>query len=331
MEFNECAAILEEFEARYPHVLSSRNAHGIQIAIVNDKLIIQLLVTAKMDVDSLRNEEVMPESFSYGLGGQENILETQVLESSIPRAISGVGYPAHGAGIFAFGTIGWNILLNNELICISNWHIFCGAGNDTEIGSNICISSTGSVLPHKFMPEAELFAFQKLFPASTNIVNSWDCALGRYLRGSDFIANLRSCSKDGDVYPYPQRLSENVSLRTGEEYRKVGAASPICRTGQLQAIGNRYINYNVNNATVPYNFKNQLIFSCMSTSGDSGSTVVRASDNTVTGLIFAGDDSYTIANPMFNVGWEYQGTTIQPNGMEAPMFTGKFPPCTTNL
>ena len=44
-------------------------------------------------------------------------------------------------------------------------------------------------------------------------------------------------------------------------------------------------------------FGGQLIYSKMSDPGDSGSVSVRDYDKTVTGLVFAGNDESTIANP----------------------------------
>jgi hypothetical protein len=73
-------------------------------------------------------------------------------------------------------------------------------------------------------------------------------------------------------------------------------------------------------------FQSQLIFSKMTDPGDSGAVIVRQSDTTVTGLNFAGNDTETIANPIYLAGWRRQGSIRFDGGAEIPMFAGNSLP-----
>jgi len=221
------------------------------------------------------------------------------------------GDTAWGETLPGQGTVGWSFVLNRVVVALSNWHVFCPNGNDTPLGWNLFLNNN---------LEATLSAFQAL----SKVGNIWDYALGQYINASDALAEMRPCD-DGSQEPYPMALSKGVVVGDGATYHKVGAREPICRTGTLNGVGSISVDYKSEGGVRV--FDNQLIFSKMSDPGDSGSVIVRESDNTVTGLIFAGNDGETDANPIFQAGWSYMGTLrLSPNGPDLPCFAGDVVP-----
>jgi hypothetical protein len=315
MEFDECVAIIDAFKSGYPNVLIRKNAHGIQVIVENGEPLVELLVTAQVEESQLKADEVMPNTLTYSKNGLEQEISTRVVERQIPSAQGQMGRPAIGTGATPgeFGTLGWNFILNNQMTCMSNWHVFCQNGNQTPIGTGITISNTGSIWDGTV--QANLSAFQ---PISPNGANFWDYALGIYVNQADFMTQFRPCA-DGKTPPYPLNgLSKDVKIGTDTSYRKVGARDAVCRTGRLVAVGDRTVNYD---GTL-FKFQQQLVFSDMSSPGDSGSIVVRTSDNTATGLLFAGDDTESLANPIYRLPWSYQGFFTYPNGSQVANFVG---------
>src|SRR5207249_4992511 len=67
-------------------------------------------------------------------------------------------------------------------------------------------------------------------------------------------------------------------------------------------------------------FSSQLFFSKMTDAGDSGAVIIRESDNTVTGLNFAGNETDTVANPLFKNNWHKIGSVRFEGGSDIPMF-----------
>jgi hypothetical protein len=311
LSFEECRAVLDQFKRAHPEFLMRSEVHGVQVVQVQDKPVLVVLVTDDVKKDSLLPDEGLPDSFAYEFAGQKIFVAVQVTVGPVAKAHTGVlchpGDPASGDPVNYFGTLGWNVYLNNVLVCLSNWHVLCAQGNDTPIGWNVSINSS---------LEARLYAFQALYPTG----NIWDYALAQYIQPVDAAGVMRSCV-DGGVLPYPGSLSSPASVHVGDgaQYYKVGARAPTCRTGTLIGVGDRKIQYDDNTIRA---FQSQLIFSKMTDPGDSGAVIVRQADASVTGLNFAGSDTETIANPIFLAGWQRTGSIRFDGGAEIPMFAG---------
>ena len=335
LTYEECTFIIKQFREVHPTIMMSRNVHGLQVAFV-DEPVLQLVVTSKIERSKLPSDEIMLNSFIYNYNGSQRNIRAEVItakillphgkqlkiDDSLPASKAG-NESARGVGVRAgdtatatvlsgFGTAGWSFILNNVPVCLSNFHVLCGYGNDTPIGSRVNLKGQNI---------ASLFVFQPI--TFGWVANTWDYALARYDNINDALGEMRKC-QDGVVYPYPQKLSQDVRVGGEQTYHKAGAREPICRSGRLIAIGDRLVG--------PYKmagnqnawFTGQLIFTIMSRSGDSGSVVIRDSDNTCTGLIFAGDDeTETIANPLFRNPWEYVGSLkLEKSSTELPVFSG---------
>ncbi len=48
MTYEECQAIIEQFEKSQPNVVMNPNAHGIQVVLDGEESVLQLVVTAKI-------------------------------------------------------------------------------------------------------------------------------------------------------------------------------------------------------------------------------------------------------------------------------------------
>lgn len=188
--------------------------------------------------------------FSYSFDGEQKKIGIEVIERPIAKAYSAdkhstsshlfdnnhllidpvkAGDTAAGLGLSGYGTAGWNIILNGSAVCLSNWHVLCPFGNQSPLGSLIALNG---------VLQATLFSFQRV--EITN--NIWDYALAHFDNAAAACGEMRSCEEE-NAYPYPQRLSPKNSVKIGDGnvYSKVGARPPICRTGTLVAIGDRWV------------------------------------------------------------------------------------------
>lgn len=302
--FEECEAVLDAFRQSHRRLLNEQGVHGVQVIVGDDGLVVELLVTTadqQLALESL----LVQKTVQYYYAGQMKKVPIHVVVKQHARAHARPGDSAHGDGLPGSGTLGWNIILNGKVVCLSNWHVFCANGNDTPIGWDLFLDGRR---------EATLYAFQQL----TISDNTWDYALGEYINTADALDHMRLC-EDGSEIAYPQALSP--SARFGATYSKVGDRPPTCRSGTLVGVGDRAINYH--DGITRY-FKRQLIFSKMTDPGDSGAMIICESDNTVTGLNFAGNDSETIANPLYLAPWKSLGISAVPGyeRLYLPSFEG---------
>lgn len=327
MNYDECISILRQFEKAHALTLLDTSVTGVRVSMEGEPAL-EISVTTGTEVARFAQEFNVPQSFQYENQNGKQYINVRVVESDIYEALEAQGVldsetddalvalptrsgdPARGVGLPGIGTAGWTIFLDGVLVCLSNWHVFCPAGNNTPIGHPVEINFQNVAAVHFFYPVPQALP-----------LNLWDLALAAYTDPTAATAQMRSC-EDGVISPYPRRLTGDIRLGDGAIYRKVGMTRPICRRGRLMAVGNVSVKYGDNNIIW---FHDQLIFEKMSDKGDSGSVIVREADNTVTGLNFAGTPidttgpQETIANPIFRLGWTFGGTRFI-NDVEIPAF-----------
>ena len=320
MTIDEANFIVSEFRRIFPMILNEVNAHGLVVTMADNDPLLELRVHKKLPEEHLTDDVLMPKRFVYSYKGDERQLRTQVREASLP--ISSAADPSNlkieagsmvkgqDSGDFV-GTVGWNILLNNVPVCVTNWHVICGRGNDTPYGRRVLFPLAANL----DLDLASLYAFQPVYKSGANY---WDYALARFDHESFASGAFRQCD-DGGVRPYPKRLTSVPKF--GQEHYKVGSRLPICRTGTLKSVGGITIRFPDNSQAM---FERQLLFSRMTDKGDSGSVIVQVADNTVTGLNFALnlETNETIANPLYQAGWQRTGSFTNENGDEIPAFMG---------
>jgi hypothetical protein len=198
--------------------------------------------------------------------------------------------------------------LDGVLVCLSNWHVFCVNGNSTLVGYPL-------ELGFSFQRIAHLHAFYEVRPNASNL---WDFALGAIDDPSAVLDQMRPCD-DGFVYPLPRGLAASVNV--GDPCHKVGAGlgAPTCRQGSLRGITSVRVDYG---SFGQIWFEDQLLFQKMTDPGDSGAVISSNTDNKVVGLNFAGNNTDTVANPIYKLGWRFQGTFVVGN-VELPSFASR--------
>jgi hypothetical protein len=335
ISYEECQAILKQFQDRHRLLMMRDGIHGVQVA---EPGVLQILTVTPQDETVLPKQLQIPANFTYRYEDKDKTLQTKSIVTEIYRALTtesstGAGNTATKRSkvvpdaketraengcepgdeargdMWSYGTAGWNFYLNNVPLCISNWHVLCARGNATPLGSDIVLSG-------------ENWATLYMFDPVHIHRNVWDVAFARYRDPHRALDTMRPC-EDGSRLPYPDRLSprESVKIGDGAAYYKVGAREPTCRKGHLVAVGNVTVDYD----DARRYFEGQLIFTKMTDPGDSGAVIVRESDVTVTGLSFAGNSSESVANPLFLRSWIPNGFRRLPGIGEIPMFTSSDP------
>ena len=215
------------------------------------------------------------------------------------------GQRARGDGSSGSGTAGWFFYPAGEsnLVCMSNWHVFCTQGNDSELGQR-CLLNGQDI--------AALHWFQRIVN-----YNKWDLAFARVDDDhiDDIEARMQPCS-DGSEFSYPSDWTLPSKVTTGAAVHKIGYRSG-CTRSTLDGFGD------LNVRGIGY-FDGQLRFSNnFAAPGDSGSIVILDEDESVMGLVFAGSDdgSATWANPIYQANLELVGWRRTRGGQAMPEFS----------
>lgn len=310
----ECNAILAAFDSQFHLVYADHRVVRID-ARVDDKDRPQLVVVFRTGTPERRRLLASLVESDHAVVVYEyegRPLEAEVVSDEDSLAILQVkpGSSAWGAGSDSSGTVGWNLILDYQLVCLSNNHIFCPAGNATPIGSLVTLNrNTFASL-----------AFFEPVPSSAG-VNVWDLAIATYHLPAHAEDHMRHC-EDGLEFPYPQTFASSVSVNDGERYRKVGNRPPICRSGaRLSSISKVKVDYG--GAVGVVWFTSQLVFEKMTDPGDSGCIITRESDNAVVGLNFAGSDRVSVSNPLYTIGWARLGAVAFDTGVTLPLFDSR--------
>lgn len=305
LDDTECLTILDSFRKENIHLYSDPNFTGASVRLEkNDVFLAAYSLSGKVPLSGTYKLQ-----YSYrGITEKLEIIQEQ------RNTFSGLGGFKDGSSVLDpasmyNGTGGWSFFLNlgggfMPLVCISNWHVFCQvAGNSTSIGIPINLDSFN----------ATLFSYNNVYE---NELNDWDFALARYENISDCAKAMRACN-DGTIHPHPTSLSTNVKLGDGATYRKIGSgiSGNICAEGKLLEFADFPTHFTIGpgiGTKRRYWLKNQLIFDDIGSPGDSGSVVVRTSDNTVTGLLSSSDPGTgtgkMAANRLYARQWKVIGT-----------------------
>lgn len=189
-----------------------------------------------------------------------------------------------GHGLSTAGTIGGIFLdLNNKPVILSNNHVIA---NENKAAAGDAIYQPGPADQPKNRSNiiANLHKFVKL----NNHNNIQDSAIA-YLDQSIVLSDLIN-----DVYPdINQRLQGFGQAQVGQMVQKCGRTTGYT-TGRVLGLNASFsIQYDFGMAR----FNKCIVLSAMSQGGDSGSIIQDMQGNAV-GLLFAGSDRVTIANPI---------------------------------
>lgn len=228
-----------------------------------------------------------------------------------PQAAA-AGSAGYGSGLQGYGTLGWFIILDGTLICISNHHVFCANGDETPIGTSVYAG-----FPNSGVRIGSLNYFDPLATANPRLFDFATAAID----DPSLVAAAFSACADGSTFPYPRRFGFDSDLSPTSVYATVGARPPTCATGKFRGLTSTRVGPYPGNRS--YFFVEQLLFDPISNPGDSGSIVFERNSGRVLGLIFAGVDGVrSIANPLYRKGWTYLGTRAM-SDFELPVFTSE--------
>ena len=283
-----------------PDLLGIDGVVGTAVGVGADGAAVVLVYTARPGVLGLPlmldgtpvRTEVTGEFWALGDGPRAKEADNPVnRKGRFPRPVP-IGVSGGQADVTA-GTIGARVSDGERTFALSNNHIFANR-NDANRGDDILqpgrvdggtdpANSIGTL--HDFEP----LRFCGVLTCPNNLV---DAAIA--LTSSD---NLGTSTPD-DGYGEPQTKTTTATL--GQAVQKYGRTTGLT-TGLVSGI-NATITVNYNTGTA--RFVDQILISDgrFSQGGDSGSLVVTRSsggdDRRPVGLLFAGSNTHTIANPI---------------------------------
>jgi len=120
LSYAECKAILEQFRPAHQNFLRRNEVHGVQVMILDGSPTLVVLVTKKIEDSELRQDERLPERFTYHFEAREASLPIAVKVSAVARShnLCQPGDPASGDPQSYYGSLGWNFYLK-VFSCVS--------------------------------------------------------------------------------------------------------------------------------------------------------------------------------------------------------------------
>jgi hypothetical protein len=301
-------------------LMKRHNAHGIIVTnkVVNGKItkkkVVQFFVLKKKPEAELLAKELVPKKIKG--------IETDIVEREIPKALNvntsrirpiqpgySIGHYLITAGTFGCivyknrdyyisngekryldGPVAqsfkrilpwFGFIVNSEQqpMILSNNHVLANV-NKGKIGD--CIIQPGKYDGGRDPQDkvAELYDFIKLVGGV-----SVDCALAKPINNyfTDFIIAIG----------VPKGIA---TVKVGQEVQKSGRTTGY-KKGKVTGFGSIQIDYGEEGLIL---LKDQILTTCISAGGDSGSLVLDMDGNAI-GLLFAGSTQDTIINPIKNV------------------------------
>lgn len=200
-----------------------------------------------------------------------------------------------GHGSISAGTIGGIFLdKHNKPVILSNNHVLANE-NKSKVGENIYQPGPTDSKINKSNIIGRLTKFVRLRSAN----NIQDSAIAR------IDPQLIATNQINDIYPHiNQRLKGFGSVSIGQSVQKCGRTTGYT-TGRVLGVNASFgVQYDFGIAR----FNQCIVISAMSKGGDSGSVIQDMAGNAV-GLLFAGSNKVTIANPM-NIVQDFYGLKL---------------------
>ncbi len=317
MTFEEMSQLLEEFELANVDFFHTEAFIGSTLLLGEDGNPSSFEIA--WDQDSLGEREIPYAEAQLSLVKWEgNVLGVTQVRTSMPRVQNAshpfhVGTRARGRGLGGYGTAGVFFTLDgSDLLVLSNHHVFCTQGNQTQFGHRVELASASNDGFGSFEDVGSLVAYERVEKQGWNL---WDVAFARADQPHRF---LSSFPRFYGINANLRFANPNEPLKPGV-FETGGARPPHKGTGCLEGLGNTNVRWV--DGTVRL-FRNQLRFSKMTDPGDSGS-VIYSTDTAqplIFGLGFAGSDRHSWANPIYQYNWTYKGTRVLDGGMEVPAF-----------
>ncbi len=231
-----------------------------------------------------------PDGKPGGKPPKEEVDPTARFDRPVPIGVS-TGHPAITAG-----TVGCRVTGGTNVYALSNNHVYADE-NNAKIGDSVLQPGTydGGVDPDDAI--GTLFDFEPIV-FSTSANNTIDAAIA--ISSTGVLGN----ATPSDGYATPKSQTVAVTIDTiNMPVKKYGRTTGLTK-GRVYAI-NAAVNVGYSSGVA--RFVDQIIITpgSFSAGGDSGSLVVvdgkgrdRGDDRKPIGLLFAGSDLYTVANPI---------------------------------
>ena len=256
---------------------------------------VRRLVTGKI--------EALPKGGKPG-GGGSTYSPTSRWPRPVPIGVS-TGHPAITAG-----TIGCRVKSGSTLYALSNNHVYANA-NQATVGDAVIQPGTydGGTSPADDI--AQLHDFRQIsFDGSNNTIDAAIATIEPISRTDDRPRVDNATPSNG--YGIPSQTTVAAYIR--QPVQKYGRTTSLTK-GRVYALNAAvnvsYGDLNGDGQDEVAHFVGQIIITAghFSAGGDSGSLIVTQSGNNPVGLLFAGSNSITIANPIDLV-LSYFGVTV---------------------
>ena len=223
------------------------------------------------------------------------IRPNQVFRARVRPAMPGssVGHPGGNAG--TLGCLVQRIGDSGGIYILSNAHVLTRIGNqrigdDTIQPGREDLSLGGSANP----VIAKVAGFRLITFNGSGFPNTVDAAISRANRASDLNQRFRSYST--------QPTGVKLGVARGWRVRKIGRVSDEQSEGVVQDTDFFVrVPYVVNGNVKKAGFRDQVLCSRFTSSGDSGAIVTTVRGNKIVGLHFAGSSTTSIFNKIGNV------------------------------
>lgn len=281
-EIAEVREITDEELLGYPNVVGVATGYKIKAGKVTPELCMQVLVEKKVE-EKLLAENVVPNEVE---GIKTDVIATGRIEALTFKGRYRPTFPGASIGHVAItaGTFGCLVQDKKEhdFLILSNNHVLANS-NHASIGDPILQPGRydGGIYPR------DVIAKLKEFVPLVSGYNLVDAAVAKPLDQRLVIASI----------PWIGIPTGTANARLGWMVRKSGRTTQY-KTGRVTSIDATVkVGYG---AGVVYLFKNQILTTCMSAGGDSGSLLVDPYARAV-GLLFAGSSVVTVHNHISNV------------------------------
>jgi len=261
-----------------------------------DGVPVQVVVTGKFY--ALDKPPGTPGKGPGGGGGEEELDPT----SRFPRPVP-IGVSTGNEGERSAGTIGCRVTDGQNMYVLSNNHVYAlqnTAPLDSKVlqpgrydGGKVRKDTIGTLTDYVAID----FTENPYSDPSTWPINTIDAAIAAIdydKKGNLLVGN----ATPDDGYGTPS--SETIGAEIGLGVQKYGRTTGLTNGTITATDGDFIVNYGTNSYPKLARFVNQIVITpgTYSAGGDSGSLVVTQSGNNPVGLLFAGSDTLTIANPI---------------------------------
>ncbi|NFF30795.1 serine protease [Clostridium botulinum] len=276
-------------DCKYEYFLNKANIVGVGLGyrikkgIVTTETCIKVFASKKVPDNELSPDDLIPPVY----GG----IKTDVVESGSFKGLSLTdrirptlcGYSIGPSAQNYIGTLGCLVTDGHDKFILSNNHVIAGF-NSLKIGTSIL--QPGGDKKEDEIAQLSKFVPIKFIEGRSMPVNYVDCAIAK-------VTDEANVSPEIESIGIPRGIRGH---KLGQLVKKVGATSELT-TGIIEDVN---ITTTINAGSKQFLIKKQILTSAMAKPGDSGAVLLNDNDYVIA-LLMAGNDDYTIFNPIRRV------------------------------